>query len=72
MVAGAFAGWMAVYSGTGLWIGVCVAMLVGMLFGLVHSTLRCRSACPSMLWALALHCLQRHPRITRIGWRYQK
>ena len=39
MVAGAFAGWMAVYSGTGLWIGVCVAMLVGMLFGLVHSTL---------------------------------
>ena len=39
MVAGAFAGWMAVYSGTGLWIGVCVAMLVGMLFGLIHSTL---------------------------------
>lgn len=39
MVAGAFAGWMAVYSGTGLWVGVCVAMLVGMLFGLVHSIL---------------------------------
>ena len=39
MVAGAFAGWMAVYSGTGLWAGVCVAMLVGMLFGLLHSTL---------------------------------
>lgn len=39
MVAGAFAGWMAVYSGTGLWVGVCVAMLVGMLFGLLHSTL---------------------------------
>jgi ABC-type uncharacterized transport system permease subunit len=39
MVAGAFAGWMAVFSGTGLWIGVCVAMLVGMLFGLLHSTL---------------------------------
>lgn len=39
MVAGAFAGWMAVYSGTGLWSGVCVAMLVGMLFGLLHSTL---------------------------------
>ena len=28
MVAGAFAGWMAVFSGTGLWTGVCVAMLV--------------------------------------------
>jgi general nucleoside transport system permease protein len=39
MVAGAFAGWMAVYSGTGLWAGVCVAMLVGMLFGLAHSVL---------------------------------
>lgn len=39
MVAGAFAGWMAVYSGTGLWTGVCIAMLVGMLFGLLHSTL---------------------------------
>lgn len=39
MVAGAFAGWMAVYSGTGLWVGVGVAMVVGMLFGLLHSTL---------------------------------
>lgn len=39
MVAGAFAGWIAVYSGTGLWTGVAVAMAVGMLFGLLHSTL---------------------------------
>ncbi|MGH1575843.1 ABC transporter permease [Planktotalea sp.] len=39
MVAGAFAGWMAVYSGTGLWTGVCVAMIVGMLFGVLHSML---------------------------------
>ena len=39
MVAGAFAGWMAVYSGTGLWVGVGVAMIVGMVFGLLHSTL---------------------------------
>lgn len=39
MVAGAFAGWMAVYSGTGLWVGVCVAMFVGMLFGFLHSIL---------------------------------
>ncbi len=39
MVAGAFAGWMAVYSGTGLWTGVMVAMLVGMMFGLIHSVL---------------------------------
>ena len=39
MVAGAFAGWMAVYSGLGLWPGVLVAFLVGMGFGLIHSVL---------------------------------
>mgnify|MGYP001628106194 CR=1 FL=1 len=39
MVVGAFAGWMAVYSGTGLWAGVAVAFVVGMAFGLLHSTL---------------------------------
>ncbi|KEJ87838.1 ABC transporter permease [Sulfitobacter donghicola] len=39
MVAGAFAGWMAVYAGTGLWAGVGVAMVVGMFYGLLHSTL---------------------------------
>ena len=39
MVAGAFAGWMTVYSGGGLWTGVMVAMMAGMLFGLVHATL---------------------------------
>ncbi len=39
MVAGAFAGWMAVYVGTGLWAGVFIAMLAGMLFGLLHATL---------------------------------
>ncbi len=39
MVAGAFAGWMAVYAGTGLWMGVAIAMAAGMLFGLLHATL---------------------------------
>lgn len=39
MVAGAFAGWMAVYSGTDLWTGVAVAMAVGMAFGALHSLL---------------------------------
>ena len=39
MVAGAFAGWMAVYAGLGLWPGVAVAMLAGMAFGLLHATL---------------------------------
>ena len=39
MVAGAFAGWMAVYSGLGLWPGVAVAFAVGMGFGLIHSVL---------------------------------
>ena len=39
MVVGAFAGWMAVYLGAGLWVGVAVAMGSGMLFGLLHGTL---------------------------------
>lgn len=39
MVVGAFAGWMTVYSGGGLWMGVSVAMAAGMLFGLLHGTL---------------------------------
>jgi simple sugar transport system permease protein len=39
MVIGAFAGWMAVYLGAGLWFGVLVAMAAGMLFGLLHATL---------------------------------
>ncbi len=39
MVAGAFAGWIAVYAGLGLWPGVAVAMLTGMAFGLLHGVL---------------------------------
>ncbi|MFV2051275.1 ABC transporter permease [Aliiroseovarius sp. YM-037] len=39
MVMGAFAGWMTVYSGGGLWMGVTVALLAGMGFGLIHSIL---------------------------------
>jgi len=39
MVIGAFAGWMTVYQGGGLWMGVGVAMLSGMGFGLLHATL---------------------------------
>lgn len=39
MVAGAFAGWLAVFLGADLWVGVAAAMLAGMLFGLLHSTL---------------------------------
>ncbi len=39
MVAGAFAGWFAVWSGTSLWQGVAVAFAVGMTFGLLHALL---------------------------------
>jgi simple sugar transport system permease protein len=39
MVAGAFAGWLAVYLGASLWTGVLVAALVGALFGLLHGML---------------------------------
>lgn len=39
MVAGAFAGWLAVYAGAPLWVGVGVAALTGMVFGLLHALL---------------------------------
>jgi simple sugar transport system permease protein len=39
MVIGAFTGWMAVYSGAGLWTGVAVAMAAGMLFGALHGSM---------------------------------
>ena len=38
-VAGAMAGWMAVWAGAGLWGGVLVAALVGGFFGLIHAIL---------------------------------
>jgi len=39
MVAGAFSGWLAVYSGAPLWAGVAVAALTGAVFGLLHAFL---------------------------------
>ncbi|MBA3504764.1 MAG: ABC transporter permease [Betaproteobacteria bacterium] len=39
MVAGALAGWLAVYLGGSLWVGVMVAALTGAAFGLLHAFL---------------------------------
>src|SRR5215510_15361126 len=39
MVAGAFAGWLTVYQGGGLWGGVAAAALTGMVFGALHAGL---------------------------------
>ena len=39
MVAGAFAGWLAVYQGASLWIGVAAAAMAGAAFGLLHAFL---------------------------------
>jgi ABC-type uncharacterized transport system permease subunit len=39
MVAGAFAGWLAVYQGLPLWGGVAVAACTGALFGVLHAGL---------------------------------
>jgi ABC-type uncharacterized transport system permease subunit len=39
MVAGAFAGWVAVFQGASLWVGVGAAALAGMAFGLLHAAL---------------------------------
>ncbi len=39
MVAGAFTGWLAVYLGAPLWLGVGAAALTGAVFGLLHAFL---------------------------------
>ena len=39
MVASAFTGWLAVYAGAPLWVGVAVAALTGAAFGLLHAFL---------------------------------
>ena len=39
MVAGAFAGWLAVYAGAPLWLGVTAAALTGAVLGLLHAFL---------------------------------
>jgi simple sugar transport system permease protein len=39
MTTGAFAGWLTVYMGGDLWLGVLVAALTGALFGLLHGFL---------------------------------
>ncbi len=39
MVAGAFAGWLAVYGGAPLWLGVATAAVTGAAFGLLHAWL---------------------------------
>src|ERR1051325_7773387 len=39
MVAGAFAGWLTVYHGGGLWLGVVVAAGIGIAFGALHAAL---------------------------------
>jgi ABC-type uncharacterized transport system permease subunit len=39
MTAGAFAGWLTVYLGGDLWLGVGMATLVGLIFGLLHAFL---------------------------------
>ena len=39
MVAGAFTGWLAVYGGAPLWMGVGVAALTGVVFGALHAFL---------------------------------
>ena len=39
MVAGAFTGWLAVYAGAPLWIGVAAAAATGAAFGLLHALL---------------------------------
>ena len=59
MVAGAFAGWFAVYSGAPLWAGVGVAAATGAVFGLLHALLTVGLACRSTCRGWASRCWRR-------------
>ena len=54
MVAGAFAGWLAVYQGAALWTGVAVAAAAGAAFGLLHALLTVSLALSQHVSGLAI------------------
>ena len=57
MVAGAFAGWLTVYQGGGLWSGVAVAAVTGAAFGLLHALLTVSLALSQHVSGLAITLL---------------
>ena len=57
MVAGAFAGWLTVYQGGGLWSGVAVAAVTGAAFGLLHAFLTVSLALSQHVSGLAITLL---------------
>ena len=66
MVAGAFTGWLVVYLGAGLWIGVLVAALTGAAFGLLHALAHgAARVVAARARASASRCSPRRCRITR-------
>ena len=56
MVAGSFAGWLTVYQGGGLWLGVLVAALVGAAFGVLHGWLTVTLSLSQHVSGLASRC----------------
>src|SRR6478672_5974847 len=54
MVAGALAGWLAVYAGANLWLGVAAAALAGAAFGLLHAFLTVSLALSQHVSGLAI------------------
>lgn len=67
MVAGAFCGWLAVYSGLGLWWGIVVAAVVGALLGFLHAFLTVQLALSQHVSGLGLTLLATS--ITYFGYR---
>jgi len=57
MVAGAFTGWLTVYQGGSLWMGVGVAGMVGALWGLLHGWLTVSLALSQHVSGLAITLL---------------
>ena len=67
MVDGAFCGWLAVYSGLGLWWGIVVAAVVGALLGFLHAFLTVQLALSQHVSGLGLTLLATS--ITYFGYR---
>ena len=66
MVAGALAGWLAVYLGAGLWIGVLAAALAGAAFGLLHALLTVPLALSQHVAGLGDHAVRDQRLVLRV------
>ena len=67
MVAGALTGWLVVYLGAGLWIGVLAAALTGAAFGLLHAFLTVPLALSQHVVGPRHHAVRDERRVLRVS-----